>query len=100
MARLIVSTLPDRNSVAVFVASEEGVPADGLGLPNFRVHSTLAGADGALLAVASVDPSNLRGFYVVGLAHVGSQRKGLYIFDLIVEKGEDRGQALSSAIIT
>jgi hypothetical protein len=100
MAKLIVSTLPDRNSVAVFVASEEGVPAEGLGPANFRVHATLAGADGALLTVSAVAPSKLRGFYIVELAQVGAERKGLYIFDLIVEKGEDRGQALSSAIIT
>jgi hypothetical protein len=27
-------------------------------------------------------------------------RKGLYVFDLIVEAGEERGQTLSSAIIS
>ena len=86
----------------MFVASEEGVPLAGLGPANFRVHSTLAGADGALLMVAAVAPSNLRGFYIVNLAQPdsGPRRKGLYIFDLIVEKGEDRGHALSSAIVT
>ena len=101
MAKLIVSTLPDRNSVAVFVASEEGVPAEGLGLANFRVRATLPGADGTLLTVAGVAPTALRGFYVLDLTTVGpaSPRKGLYVFDLIVERGEDRGQALSSAII-
>jgi len=102
MAKLIVNTLPDRNSVAVFVASEEGVPATGLGLANFRVRSTVAGADGTLLKVAGVAPTSLRGFYILDLAvaNAAARRKGLYVFDLIVEAGEDRGQALSSAIIT
>jgi hypothetical protein len=100
MAKLIVNTLPDRNSVAVFVASEEGVPAVGLGLANFRVRSTVAGADGTLLRVAGVAPTTLRGFYILDLAVAeAASRKGLYVFDLIVEAGQDRGQALSSAII-
>ena len=102
MANLIVNSLPDRNSVAVFVASEEGVPAVGLVLDNFRVRPTLAGADGTLLKVAGVAPTSLRGFYILDLAVAGaaSWRKGLYVFDLIVEAGQDRGQVLSSAIIT
>jgi hypothetical protein len=102
MANLIVSTLPDRNSVAVFVASEEGIPAVGLGPTNFRVRSTVAGADGTLLTVAGVAHTNLRGFYILDLAvaDASSRRKGLYVFDLIVEAGEDRGEALSSAVIT
>jgi hypothetical protein len=102
MAKLIVSTLPDRNSIAAFVASPEGVPAAGLGLANFKVQATLPGADGTLLTVASVAPSSLRGFYVLHLAIVGavSRRTGLYVFDLIVERGGDRGEALSSAVIT
>ena len=100
VAKLIVSTLPDRNSVAAFVASEEGVPAAGLGLANFRVRATAPG--GTLLTVAGVAPTSLRGFYILDLALADalSRRKGLYVFDLIVESGEDRGQALSSAIIT
>jgi len=102
MANLIVNSLPDRNSVAVFVASDEGVPAVGLGPANFRVRSTVAGADGTLLTVAGVAPTSLRGFYILDLAvaDAASKRKGLYVFDLIVEAGDDRGQALSSAIIT
>jgi hypothetical protein len=102
MANLIVNSLPDRNSVAVFVASEEGVPAVGLGPANFRVRSTVAGADGTLLTVARVAPTSLRGFYILDLAvaDAPSKRKGLYVFDLIVEAGQDRGQALSSAIIS
>jgi hypothetical protein len=101
MAKLIVSTLPDRNSVAAFVASEEGVPAAGLGLANFRVRSTVPGADGTLLTVAGVAPTALKGFYILDLAvDAAARRKGLYVFDLIVETGEDRGQVLSSAIIT
>ena len=102
MAKLIVNTLPDRNAVAVFVASEEGVPAVGLEAANFRVRSTVAGADGTLLTVAGVAPTSLRGFYILDLAvaDAASRRKGLYVFDLIVETGDDRGQALSSAVIT
>jgi hypothetical protein len=102
MAKLIVSTLPDRNAVAVFVANEEGVPAVGLELANFRVRPTVAGADGTLLTVSGVAPTSLRGFYILDLAVADgvTRRKGLYVFDLIVEAGEDCGQALSSAIIT
>ena len=102
MAKLIVSTLPDRNAVAVFVANEEGVPTVGLELANFRVRPTVGGADGTLLTVAGVAPTSLRGFYILDLAVAEAtiRRKGLYVFDLIVEAGEDSGQALSSAIIT
>jgi hypothetical protein len=102
MAKLIVSTLPDRNAIAAFVANSEGVPTVGLGVANFKVRATAPGADGSLLTVAGVAPSNLRGFYVLDLATVSSppRRTGLYVFDLLVECGEDRGQALSSAIIT
>jgi len=101
MAKLIVSTLPDRNAIAAFVASEEGIPAAGLGLANFTVRSTAPGADGTLLKVAGVAPTLLRGFYILDLAvmEAAVRRKGLYVFDLIVEAGEDRGQALSRAII-
>jgi hypothetical protein len=99
---VIVNTLPDRNSVAVFVASEEGIPAVGLGPANFSIRPTVPGADGTLLTVAGLAPTSLRGFYILDLAVVdaAARRKGLYVFDLIVEAGDDRGQALSSAIIT
>lgn len=102
MARLIISTLPDRNSVAAFVSSEEGEPKLGLGVENFRVCSATPGADGSLLSVAGVSTSGLRGLYVLELAPIGTPtpRKGLYVFDLIVETGEERGQVMSSAIMT
>jgi len=102
MGRLIVSTLPDRNSVAAFVANSEGIPESGLGLANFKVHSTAPGADGALLVISSVATTMLRGFYVLDLAPVAEaeRRKGLFVFDLIVEKGEDRGRTISSCIMT
>jgi hypothetical protein len=101
MANLIVSTLRDRNSIAAFVASEEGVPAVGLGLANFTVRATAPGADGSLLKIARVAPTTLRGFYILELAvaEAAARRRGLYVFDLIVEAGEDRGQALSSTVI-
>lgn len=102
MGRLIVQTLPDRNSIAAFVASAEGMPEVGLGLANFKVRVTLPGADGSHLVIASVQASSLRGFYVLDLApdDCAPRRRGLYIFDLIVEKGNERGQALSSVILT
>jgi hypothetical protein len=102
MGRLIVQTLPDRNSIAAFVASEEGMPEVGLGLENFKVRATLPGADGSHLVIASVEASALRGFYVLDVAPSGCapRRRGLYVFDLIVERGEERGQALSSVILT
>ena len=102
MGMLIVQTLTDRNSIAAFVANAEGMPALGLGLENFKVRPTLPGADGSHLVIASVAASTLRGFYVLDLApnDRATQRRGLYVFDLVVEKGEDRGQALSSVILT
>ena len=77
-----------------------GSPASEL--ENFKVHPTLPGADGSHLVIASVAASTLRGFYVLDLAPNGRapRRRGLYVFDLVVEKGEDRGQALSSVILT
>jgi hypothetical protein len=102
MARLIVNTLPDLNSVAAFVASSEGMPKSGLGLSNFKVRAALPGADGAFLMISEVSPSTLRGFYVLNLSPVESvsRRKGLYVFDLIVEMDEDCGQTVSSVIMT
>jgi hypothetical protein len=101
MARLIVNTLPDLNSVAAYVANSEGMPKSGLGLSNFKVRADAPGADGALLAVSEVAASNLRGFYVLNFASVGSAspRKGLYVFDLLVEQDDDRGQTVSSVIM-
>ena len=97
-----MTTLPDLNSVAAFVASAEGVPKTGLGLSNFKVRKTEPGADGAFLVVSEVEPSTLRGLYRLNLSPVegGSRRKGLYVFDLIVEHDEDRGQAVSSVVMT
>jgi hypothetical protein len=102
MARLIVSTLPDLNSVAAFVATSEGVPKGGLGLSNFKVRPSEPGADGAFIAVSNVAPSTLRGFYVLNLTPLesASRRRGLYVFDLIVEQDEDCGQTVSSVIMT
>jgi hypothetical protein len=99
---LIVNTLPDLNSVAAFVATSEGVPKAGLGLSNFKVRPAPPGADGAFLVVSDVAPSSLRGFYVLNLTPVESayRRKGLYIFDLMVEHDEDRGQTVSSVVMT
>ena len=102
MARLIVSTLPDLNSVAAFVANSEGVPATGLGMENFKVRDAEPGADASFLRLSEVTSSALRGFYVLNFKTVesASRRKGLYVFDLIVEMGEDRGLAVSSVVIT
>jgi hypothetical protein len=102
MGRLIINTLPDLNSVAAFVATSEGVPLSGLELKNFRVLSGAPGDDGAMLKVAQVAPSPLRGLYTLDLAPVESAapRKGLYVFDLIVEQGNDQGQTLTSVVMT
>jgi hypothetical protein len=102
MGTLIVQTLTDRNSIAAFVASAEGMPALGLGLANFKLRVTLPGADGSHLVIKSVEPSKLRGFYVLDLAPVSPapRRRGLYVFDLVVEHGENRGEAMSSVILT
>ena len=102
MGKLIVSTLTDVNSIVAFVANEEGVPEPDLGLENFKVMPAAPGTDGAMLVVERVAVAQLPGFYALDLATADSptRRRGLYIFDLIVEKGEDRGQSLSSAIIS
>lgn len=102
MARLIVSTLPDLNSIGAFVANSEGVPAAGLGLANFKVGASDPGADASFLTLSQVAPSALRGFYVLNFKTVESppHRRGLYVFDLIVEMGEDRGSVVSSVVIS
>jgi len=101
MDRLIVTTLPNRNYIAAFVASPEGKPAVGLGLSNFKVRTTVPGADGAYLTISGVAASALRGFYVLDMAALsGPTRRGIYVFDLIVELGEHSGRALSSVIMT
>ena len=102
MGSLIVNTLPHHNSIAAFVADTDGKPALGLGPDNFRVGSTLPGSDGAHLIISGVFASRLRGFYLLDLepASPAPLRKGLHVFDLIVEDGERQGQALSSVIMT
>lgn len=102
MGRFIVSTLPDVNKVAAFVATSEGVPESGLELANFRVRMDAPGADGAILRVVDVAPSPLGGFYVLNLqaSTPALPRKGLYVFDLIVEKDGKHGQTVSSVIMT
>jgi hypothetical protein len=102
MGRFIVSTLPDVNKVAAFVTSSEGVPEPGLELANFRVRMEAPGTDGALLMVVDVASSNLAGFYILNLqaAPAETRRKGLYVFDLIVEKDDRQGQTVSSVIMT
>lgn len=102
MSTLIVNTLPNHNYIAVFVASQEGRPALGLGPANFSLRSAIPGADGAQLTISAVMAATLRGFYVLDLAPARwpPQRKGVYVFDLIVEHGKDRGQAFSSVIMT
>jgi len=100
MDSLIVNTLPNRNYIAAFVANADGKPALGLEMANFRVRPTVPGADGAHLTILAVVASTLRGFYVLDLACRTPWRKGIFVFDLIVEMGGNRGQALSSVIMT
>jgi len=101
MDRLIVTTLPNRNYIAAFVASAEGKPAVGLGLSNFKVRTTAPGADGAHLTISGVMASSLRGFYVLDISTLRApSRRGIYVFDLVVELGGNRGQALSSVMMT
>ena len=102
MARLIVNTLPQNNSIAAFVADPEGKPALGLGPGNFKVADAIPGADGAALTITGVFASTLRGFYLLDLEPVAlaPRRKGVHIFDLIVDDGERQGQALSTVLMT
>ncbi len=102
MGRLIVNTLPQCNSIAAFVADLEGKPATGLDASNFRLAAAIPGADGAALTITGVFASTLRGFYVLDLQTVAEapHRKGLHIFDLIVDDGERQGQTLSSVVMT
>src|SRR5262245_46866124 len=101
MGRLIVTTLPNRNYIAAFVASPEGIPAVGLGPSNFTIRATVPGADGAYLKISGVVASALRGFYVLDITPLrGPKRRGIYVFDLVVEQGEHSGQALSTVIMT
>ena len=102
MANLIVSTLTDVNSIVIFVANAEGVPETGLGPENFKLQPAARDAAAAMLIVERVSVAPLPGFYALDLATVDSQVRcpGLYIFDLVVEKGEDRGRSLSSTIIS
>ena len=92
MGRLIVNTLPQSNSIAAFVADVEGKPALGLGPGNFKVAAAVPGADGAGLTITAVFASTFRGFYLLDLEAVAPapRRKGLHVFDLIVDDGERR----------
>ena len=102
MSGLIVQTLMDRNYIAAFVATTDGAPASGLAKTNFKVRETVPGADGSELVISSVAPSFLNGFYILDLAPACRVRgrKGIYVFDLIVEDGEHSGQTLSSVVLT
>lgn len=102
MGRLIVNTLPQSNSIAAFVADPEGKPALGLGPDNFKLADAFPGADGAALTITGVYASTLRGFYLLDLepSARAPRRKGVHVFDLIVDDGERRGQALSTVVMT
>jgi len=100
MAKLILTTLAEKNGLAVLVADTSGKPKRGLGEENFRVASTLEGADGSLLRIERVSPSSLPGLYFLDVAtKLAEARLGTYVFDLVVEDGADRGRTMASVRI-
>lgn len=98
MAKLIVSTIPEKKYLAAFVADSEGMPKQGLRLENFKLCSSLEGDDGSRVNIRAVETCGLPGFYFLDVAPAtGKQtRQGLYVFDLLVQDGQDRGQSMAS----
>ena len=98
MASLRVNTLPAGRCITAFVANADGMPRTGLRPSDFKLASTVEGADGALVNITKVTASPLRGFYVLDVAIHGPEapRRRCYIFELLVQHGYDHGRALAS----
>lgn len=86
------------NYIVVSVTDANGVPATGLGAPNFKVDPMIVAPGGALVNIQSVTAGSLPGFYRINVVPIPAQtwKAGVYIFAIAVQRGSDHGQTLTS----
>jgi hypothetical protein len=111
MARLIVNAFSEDtiatpgnrqpNYIIVSATDGNGVPATGLGAPNFKVDPMIVGPGGALVNITSVTAGRLPGFYLINVVPIRTEtwKQGVYIFAVAVERGADKGQTLATVLM-
>jgi hypothetical protein len=111
MARLIVTALSEdtvaapgnrlSNYICVSVTDTSGNPVVGLKEENFKVDPMIAAPGGALVSIASFFPGRLPGFYYINVtpADMHTWKLGVYIFAVVVQMGNDKGQTLASVLM-
>jgi len=111
MARLIVNAFSEDtiaapgnrqfNYIVVSITDLNGMPVTGLGMTNFKVDPMIVGPGGALVNIAGASAGRLPGFYHINVVPIRTEtwKKGVYIFAVAVERGEDRGQTLATVLM-
>jgi hypothetical protein len=89
------------NYITVSVTKSNGAPATGLAAANFKVDPMIVGPGGALVNVTRVVAGRLPGFYLVDVLPIRKEtwKAGVYIFAVAVEKGNDKGQTLTTVLM-
>jgi hypothetical protein len=114
MARLIVEAISEdaiaapgnrqANYVIVSVTKGNGQPVSGLTAANFNIEALIVGAGGALTDItAATERSNQgnKGIYFIDLVPIRTEtwKAGVYIFGVVVKRGPDHGQTLTTVIM-
>lgn len=116
MARLIVEAIAeDRaaapgnrlvNHVAVSVTDANGTPVSGLTPSNFQVQTILEAPGGTRVNTeAGGEAPGFQGFYLLRVFPIQTDqvtalwKAGTYIFAVVVTRGPDRGQTLTSVVM-
>jgi hypothetical protein len=111
MARLIVTALSEdtvaapgnrlSNYICVSVTDTSGDPITDLTADNFKVDPMIVAPGGAIVHINSFFPGRLPGFYYLNVvpADMKTWKLGVYIFAVVVQKGNDKGQTLASVLM-
>lgn len=87
--------------IAVSVTSGSGEPILGLSASDFRVEAIVVAPGGSGVGVVDLSPRAIPGFYLLRVAPHEPQtwESGVYIFGILVETEDGRGQALARALL-
>jgi hypothetical protein len=111
MARLIVTALSEdtvaapgnklSNYICVSVTDSNGNPATGLKQEDFKIDPMIAAPGSTLVHISSFFSGRLPGFYYINVVpiHMETWKAGVYIFAITVQKGDDKGQTLTSVLM-
>jgi hypothetical protein len=95
------STIASPPLVAVSVTSGSGEPITGLSASDFRVEAIVVAPGGSDVGVVDLSSRALPGFYLlrVGPHEPQTWKSGVYLFGILVETEDGRGQALARALL-